>query len=92
MNQTKSTNKTDRLDIRCEPKIKNKAKRKASEQGITASIYICNLIENDEESMSHEQQIEHSLTENHLINSLLASDELPIKYKKLIGKEIKKYV
>lgn len=85
-------NKSDRLHVRCTPAIKEMAKNKAQEQGISSSEYICALIENDNKSLTHEQQIEQALLENHLINDMLASDELPLKYKQMIGKEMKKYV
>ena len=92
MNKTKNTNKTDRLDIRFRPEIKNLANRKAHEQNLTTSKYICNLIEKNEQNISHEQLIEHSLKENHFINSLLTNEGLSLRSKQLIGKEMKKYV
>jgi hypothetical protein len=61
MSKTKNTNKTDRLDIRCRPEIKNLANKRAHEHNLTTSKYICNLIEKDEQNISHEQLKRKSL-------------------------------
>ena len=81
--------KTERGDYRFHSGTKEVLNKNAQKAGKNASAY---LILNDKKSPSHEQLIEHSLKENQLINSLLTSDELTIKSKQFIGKEIKNYV
>lgn len=85
-------NKLERGDYRFHLGTKAVLKDLAQKKGKTSSAYLEDLILNDKKSLSHEQLIEHSLKENHFINHLLTSDELPSKSKQFIGKEIKNYV
>jgi hypothetical protein len=84
--------KTERGDYRFHSGTKEVLNKNAQKAGKNASAYLEDLILNDKKSPSHEQLIEHSLKENQLINSLLTSDELSLKSKQFIGKEIKNYV
>lgn len=85
-------NKLERGDYRFHLGTKAVLKNLAQKEGKTSSAYLENLILNAQKNISHEQLIERSLIENHFINHLLTSDELPSRSKQFIGKELKKYV
>ena len=84
--------KTKRIDIRVTPDMNKLVETKAGALNKNKSEYICSLIEHDLKSVSHEQLIQNSLCENEFINSLLTNTELPDKSKRVIGKEMRKYV
>ena len=88
----KSTNKTDRLDLRVSPEQKEFVEMQAKKQNKNKTEYILSLIEQDSISISHEQLISNSLSENQFINDLLTHPDISNKDKQIIGKEIRKYV
>ncbi len=98
MNKSKSKNngqpvkKTERVDFRFPLETKELMNSMAKKHNMKNSQYVRSLIEKDAHSISHEQQIQNSLRENHFINSLLANPDMPNKCKQLIGKELEKYV
>ena len=88
----KTTNKTDRLDLRVSPEQKEFVEMQAKKQNKHKTEYILSLIEQDSISISHEQLISNSLSENQFINDLLTHPDISNKDKQIIGKEIRKYV
>ena len=88
----KTTNKTDRLDLRVSPEQKEFVEMQAKKQNKNKTEYILSLIEQDSISISHEQLISSSLSENQFINDLLTHPDISNKDKQIIGKEIRKYV
>jgi uncharacterized protein (DUF1778 family) len=88
----KTTNKTDRLDLRVSPEQKEFVEMQAKKQNKNKTEYILSLIEQDSISISHEQLISNSLSENQFINDLLTHPDISNKDKQIIGKEIRKYV
>ena len=88
----KTTNKTDRLDLRVSPEQKEFVEMQAKKQNKNKTEYILSLIEQDSISISHEQLISNSLSENQFINDLLTHPDISNKDKQIIGQEIRKYV
>ena len=88
----KTTNKTDRLDLRVSPEQKEFVEMQAKKQNKNKTEYILSLIEQDSISISHEQLISNSLSENQFINDLLTHPDISNKDKQIIRKEIRKYV
>lgn len=100
--------KEKRMDLRITEDLKKTTKENAKKKHMNTSEYICDLIEKDTNSMSHEQitpntlkstktlsheqMVQNALSENELINGLLTNSEIPNKTKQLIGKEMRKYV
>lgn len=84
--------KTERIDIRLTPEEKALLEHQAQEHGMNLSEYTRHSITKCFTQKTHEWQVENSLTENHIINSLLLNSELSNKSKQIIGKEIGKYV
>lgn len=85
-------NKTERVELRIPVETKMLLKASSKLQKLTVSEYIRGLIEKDSRAATHEQQIESAIIGNQLINELLINPEVPVKIKKLIGKEMRKYV
>ena len=88
----KTMKKTDRIPLRVSPEQKKFVETQAKKQNKNRTEYILDLVEQDSKSISHEQLIQNSLSENQLINSLLTHPELSNKAKEILGKEIRKYV
>ena len=83
---------TERVDFRFPLEIKELMKSSAEEKGLKPSEYVRNLIEQDVHSLTHEQQVQHALSENTFLNGLMTNTELPLKSRKIIAKEMRKYV
>lgn len=74
------------------PEQKEFVEMQAKKQNKNKTEYILSLIEQDSISISHEQLISNSLSENQFINDLLTHPDISNKDKQIIGKEIRKYV
>jgi len=91
-NNRQSVKKTERVDFRFPLETKELMNSMAKKHNMKNSQYVRSLIEKDAYSISHEQQIQNSLQENQLINSLLANPDISSDCKKHIVKELRKYV
>ena len=67
-------------------------KSSAEEKGLKPSEYVRRLIEQDARCLTHEQKVQHALPENTILNELMTNTELPLKSRKIIAKEMRKYV
>lgn len=67
-------------------------KSSAEEKGLKPSEYVRRLIEQDAHSLTHEQPAQNILSENTILNELMTNTELPLKSRKIIAKEMRKYV
>ena len=83
---------TERVDFRFPPEIKELMKSSAEEKGLKPSEYIRRLIEQDAHSLTHEQPAQNILSENTILNELMTNTELPLKSRRIIAKEMRKYV
>lgn len=84
--------KTEQINLRLTKSEKDMLYKNAGIDRKNVTEYIINLIKNNSKSVSYEQYITDSMTENNIINNLLLSDELSNKSKKIISREVRKYV
>ena len=84
--------KTEQINLRLTKSEKDMLYKNAGINGKNVTEYIINLIKNNSNSVSYEQYITDSMTENNIINNLLLSDKLSNKSKKIIIREVRKYV
>ena len=84
--------KTEQINLRLTKSEKDMLYKNAGINGTNVTEYIINLIKNNSKSVSYEQYITDSMTENNIINNLLLSDKLSNKSKKIIIREVRKYV
>ena len=86
--------KTERLFIRVTPDQKERIMNDAKTQSLTVTDYLLKCLPENTpgNSSTHEQTIENTLTENNFYNSLMTNKDLPNKAKKIISKELVKYV
>ena len=84
--------KTEQINLRLTKSEKDMLYKNAGIDGKNVTEYIINLIKNNSKSVSYEQYITDSMTENSIINNLLLSDKLSNKSKKIISREVRKYV
>ena len=84
--------KTEQINLRLTKSEKDMLYKNAGIDVKNVTEYIINLIKNNSKSVSYEQYITDSMTENNIINNLLLSDKLSNKSKKIISREVRKYV
>lgn len=84
--------KTEQINLRLTKSEKDMLYKNAGIDRKNVTEYIINLIKNNSKSVSYEQYITDSMTENNIINNLLLSDELSNKSKKIISREVRNYV
>ena len=84
--------KTEQINLRLTRSEKDMLYKNAGIDRKNVTEYIINLIKNNSKSVSYEQYITDSMTENNIINNLLLSDELSNKSKKIISREVRNYV
>ena len=84
--------KTEQINLRLTKSEKDMLYKNAGIDGKNVTEYTINLIKNNSKSVSYEQYITDSMTENNIINNLLLSDKLSNKSKKIISREVRKYV
>lgn len=84
--------KEERINIRVTADQKRQWKQSAKEAGLSHSAYICTVMDKATSPKSQEEKVMTSMKENNFIHSLLLSPELSNKAKKLIAKEMQKYV
>lgn len=84
--------KTEQINLRLTRSEKDMLYKNAGINRNNITEYIINLIKNNSKSVSYEQYIADSMTENSIINNLLLNDELSDKSKKIIIQEVRKYV
>ena len=84
--------KTEQINLRLTKSEKDMLYKNAGINGKNVTEYIINFIKNNSKSVSYEQYITDSMTENNIINNLLLSDKLSNKSKKIIIREVRKYV
>ena len=80
--------KTEQINLRLTKSEKDMLYKNAGIDGKNVTEYIINLIKNNSKSVSYEQYITDSITEN----NILLSDKLSNKSKKIISREVRKYV
>ncbi len=84
--------KTERVHFRVSLETKETMHSSAAKKGLNYSEYFRWLVEQDAKRLSHEEQIQNSLHENTFINRLFTNQELTLKSKQIIAKELRKYV
>ena len=84
--------KTEQINLRLTRSEKDMLYKNAGINRNNITEYIINLIKNNSKIVSYEQYIADSMTENNIINNLLLSDKLSNKSKKIISREVRKYV